>query len=300
MMSEAIHSLADTMNQCLLLIGIRRSQKKGTGPVGNYREAYVWALISSVGIFFLGAGVTIHHGITGLIHHESELTDDSLAMLVLAISFLIEFTTLVIAIRSVKQSAKAAHVSLSQFIIAGSDPTAVAVVLEDGVAVLGVIVAAACIAATKYTHNEAYDSAGSIIIGTLLAFVASFLINKNSQLLTGVSINQKQMTDFSNALKDHPGVKHVKDLRGELIGLGVCRLKADIEFRGRYIGEKYLTEHKIEDVFARVSVSPKALADFLLEYSDLVVERVGDIIDDIEKTVQQNVPGSVFIDIEPE
>src|SRR3989344_4076969 len=145
MFSEAIHSFADTANQALLLIGLKRSRKKpdkGYG-YGYGRERFFWALISACGIFFVGAGVTVYHGITVLLH-PVPLHIDATLFLVLLASFFIELWTLFIALRSLQRAFPDAPWR-ERF--AEADPTTLAVCLEDSVAVLGVIIAAVSIAA---------------------------------------------------------------------------------------------------------------------------------------------------------
>eukprot|EP00301_Raphidiophrys_heterophryoidea_P022683 c6785_g1_i1.p1 GENE.c6785_g1_i1~~c6785_g1_i1.p1 ORF type:complete len:406 (-),score=99.14 c6785_g1_i1:164-1309(-) len=300
MLSEAIHSFADTMNQVLLIIGMKRAQAAtGDGPVGHYRETYVWALISAVGIFFLGAGVTIHHGIQSLFD-PSEIHDTRIALVVLLLSFVIEGSTLIIAINAVRAQAKQSKQSFFQYVNGGSDPTAVAVVLEDSVAVIGVLVAGISILITELTHNVLFDSIGSILIGLLLGFVAVFLIRKNIVLLTGVSPNEHQLKAFEDVLKNNPLVKKVVDFRGEMLGTGVCRLKADIDFDGTELGKRYLKSVDIQEIHQRVKTSPEELHKFLVEYAEKIMDYLGVVVDDLEAEVRMNVPGTLFIDIEAE
>ena len=101
MMSETIHSFADVMNQALLLIGIKRGSKKADGvyQFGYGRERFVWALMSAVGIFFLGCGFTVMHGIEALQHPE-ELSSIGWAMGVLSISLLLDLGVFIYAFRA--------------------------------------------------------------------------------------------------------------------------------------------------------------------------------------------------------
>ena len=107
MLSESIHTLADMLNQILLLIGIVRSDKDADQyyQYGYKSERYVWALISAVGIFFLGCGVTIYHGIQTLLHPH-ELVGLGWALGVLVVSFVIEGIVLAIAVRGAKDQSK--------------------------------------------------------------------------------------------------------------------------------------------------------------------------------------------------
>lgn len=139
MFSEAIHSFADTSNQALLMIGIRRSNKKATDTFiyGYKKERFLRALISACGIFFVGAGITTYHGITSLIS-PGEIHINQRTFIILAIAFVIESITLGIALREVKKTTTHRKWRL---ILEHADPITLAVVYEDGIAVIGVAIA---------------------------------------------------------------------------------------------------------------------------------------------------------------
>ena len=105
-LSEAIHTFADLLNQILLLVGIKRSAHGANEDYayGFGAERYVWALISAVGIFFLGCGVTVYHGVSSLLHETAPVSGYGWAVGVLVVSFLIEFYVLSVAVRSVRRS----------------------------------------------------------------------------------------------------------------------------------------------------------------------------------------------------
>ncbi|MCK4425399.1 MAG: cation diffusion facilitator family transporter, partial [Deltaproteobacteria bacterium] len=164
MFAEAIHSLADTANQALLWIGISRSRigPSREFPFGRGQERFVWGLISACGVFFVGAGVTIYHGIHGLLHpYEPEI--NKWTVIVLAISFLAEGGSLLVAWHDRKKG----------------DTANLAVLMEDSAAVFGVILVAITLFLTKYTGNVYWDSIGSIIIGIILAVIAIVLMREN-------------------------------------------------------------------------------------------------------------------------
>src|SRR3989344_4830439 len=143
MFSEGIHSLADTANQILLLIGLRRSLKKADEDFeyGYGNELSFWALISACGIFFVGAGVTAYHGITSFLHpHEIEISPLVFGVLITAL--IIESYTLWVATSQLK---KAFPRMRWRRRLAEADPSTLAVFLEDAVAVLGVTIAAGSI-----------------------------------------------------------------------------------------------------------------------------------------------------------
>ena len=203
MFSEAIHSLADTGNQAILAYGISKSESKPTKshPYGYSNIQYVMALISGVGIFCVGAGLSVYHGVIGLLVPHS-MEGIWVAMTILGISFVSESVTLALAVRSIQQSARNQDMTFSQFVWSGWDPCVNVVLLEDLAAVLGVVTAAGCMGLSHYTGSPPVrqstmsdclvftgshipDAVGSIVIGGLLGTVATFMIWSNTNNLVG-------------------------------------------------------------------------------------------------------------------
>ncbi|HEY5587411.1 MAG TPA: cation transporter, partial [Candidatus Paceibacterota bacterium] len=140
MFAESVHSFADTLNQSLLLVGLKRSKRPAdeSRGYGYGIERFFWSLISACGILFIGAGVTVYHSIDSLLHHNnSNIHDFNYSIiLILCLAFVVEGTTLLIAFKELKGKQKN-----SKKIFTEADPVTLAVVYEDGAAVLGVIVA---------------------------------------------------------------------------------------------------------------------------------------------------------------
>ena len=166
MFSEAIHSMADTLNQIILAYGIHKSNSAPTKdhPYGYSNIQYVSALISGVGIFCLGAGLSVYHGITGLVTpHEME--GIWLAMGILGLSFVSESVTLALAVKSIRRSAMEQNMSFTEFVWSGWDPCVNVVLLEDLAAVAGVVIAAGCMGLSQYSGSHIPDAIGSLAIG---------------------------------------------------------------------------------------------------------------------------------------
>lgn len=193
-LAEAVHSVVDIANQALLRTGLARSVKQPDASYnyGYRREVFVWSLISGVGIFCLGAGVSIVHGVHGLMHPNPVIEHLGASLAVLFISFVIESYSLSVAYRALAEGAKLAGMPVKQYVKLGIDPTSTSVVCEDGAAVLGLVVAAGCLMITKVTGNAAYDAVGSIVVGTLLGAVAVFLIQTNRKALIGRSLSPQK------------------------------------------------------------------------------------------------------------
>lgn len=187
MLSEGIHSVVDTGNQLLLLLGIHKSKKPAddSHPFGHGKDLYFWGLVVAMLLFSIGGGMSIYEGITHL-RHPSELSDPTWSYVVLGLAFIIEGTVFVIAIRELmRQKPKGAN--LWQAMKASKDPAIYIVVAEDAAALAGVTVAATGIFLGHLLNNPFWDGAASIVIGLILAIVAMYLAYESKGLLLGES-----------------------------------------------------------------------------------------------------------------
>ena len=298
LLSEGIHSLADVSNQILLAIGLARSEREPTPehPYGYGREAFLFALISAVGIFWFGCGVTLYHGISGLLHpHEVEAPQ--LAMGILIFSVVVESITLWIAFKVVLDSAKEAGMGFREYLTKGSDPMGVAVLLEDGAAVFGVLLAMATLGLSMVTHNPIWDAVGSTLIAILLGAVAIFLVLRNRTMLLEPSISTEQRSQVLDVLDQDPVVESVHDVKTTVIGTNQVRFKAEIDFDGAVIAQKYLKTQDLNALQEQLQ-SSETLEPFLVEYGNHIVDALGDEIDRLEKKIQQTLPSIKHVDIE--
>lgn len=296
MFSESIHSLADTANQSLLLIGVERSHKKPNSehPYGHGRERYIWALISACGIFFLGCGVTIYHGVITLVE-KHEFVFSYWAVAVLILSFVIEGFTLWLAYHELKtRYPKAKWKTISR----EADPTTLAVVYEDGLAVLGVLIALVSIGLAEYTGNSYWDAIGSIIIGALLGIVAIVLINKNRHYLITKSIPQSMADEVKEILLADPAIEKIYDFKSAIFDADKYLVKCDVEFNASALMKDMNKYHFLANEYEEVQGDQEEFNKFCVEYLDRVPRLVGSKIDDIEKKIKERFPQIVFIDIE--
>ena len=295
MLSEAIHTAADLLNQILLLVGIVRSGKTADTEFayGYAAERYVWALISAVGIFFLGCGVTIYHGVESLFSDHHELKEAGWAIGVLIFSFLLEAYVLWVAVKAAMQQAEGKP--FFQFMRTEADPATVAVVLEDSAACLGVLIALAAIILYQVTGHAYWDAVGSISIGVLLGAIAIWLIYRNTQLLVGVSIPPKIRQQVEKIINDNPAVEEIVDMKTRVLDTETYRIKADIRFDGEALSEKL--KNQVDAAYDKVKTREEFHA-FAKEYADDVVELLADEIDAIEKKIQQEIPKARHMDLE--
>ncbi|GAQ84389.1 hypothetical protein KFL_001870105 [Klebsormidium nitens] len=304
MLAEAVHSLADIANQALLAYGIylsRRAPDKWH-PYGYGKDRFIWALISATGIFCCGAGINIVHGVHCLMAPEP-VANIGLGLAVLAASGLAEGGSFWVAYKAVRDSAKAENMPTIKYLWAGLDPTAVAVLMEDGAAVIGLGVAAAALVATHATGNPVYDAIGSIGVGVLLGGVAAFLIQRNRSALLGRSMDEHEMQELMHLLKADPVVHAIYDAKSEVIGPGEFRFKAEIDFRGHVVVRHFLQRaghRQVLDHFekALANNTDAAVEEALEQYGTAIVQSIGDEVDRLEQVIQRKVPEMRHVDIE--
>ena len=184
MLSEAVHSLVDTVNELLLLYGIARSARPADSvhPLGYGRELYFWSFIVALLIFALGAGVSIYEGVNRLLH-PAALDRPGVIFAVLAISLAFEGASWLVGMRAFR----AAKRSLSwwEAFRRSKDPPTFIVVFEDSAALLGILAAAGGTAATVLSGDSRWDGIASLVIAAILAGVAALLARESKELLIG-------------------------------------------------------------------------------------------------------------------
>ncbi|MEI7890488.1 MAG: cation transporter [bacterium] len=294
--SEAVHSVADVFNQILLMVGIKKSQRPSDGDFhyGYSNERFFWALISACSIFFLGAGITIYHGVVGLLHKE-DVHVGSIALFILATSFVIELGTFFIALRELRANNKKRK---WKDIFSYGDPTTIAVLLEDAVAVLGVSVAFFSILLSRYTGNPIWDAMGSIVIGVLLGAMAIVLININRGFLMRKSIPEEIEEKVIEILEGDPAIEKVIDFKSVVIDIGKYHIKCEVEINGSALMRKMYRKDALKREFEEIDGDYDEFLRFCVDYADRVPRMIGTRIDDVEKKIKDEIPEVRHIDIE--
>lgn len=184
MLSEAIHSLVDTSNQGLLLVGLRRSKRPAdeTHPFGYSKELYFWSFIVAILLFSLGAGVAIYEGVEK-IADPHPVTDPIVNYIVLAVAFALEGVSTIKAFSAF--NAQRGRMPVLTALRASKDPALFTVLLEDTAALAGLVVATIGIAIAHATGNPWADGVASIIIGLILGAVAIFMSIEIRSLIVG-------------------------------------------------------------------------------------------------------------------
>lgn len=318
LLAETLHSLADVMNQVLLRMGIVKSRKAPTTlhPYGFHREKYIYALMSAVSIFCLGAGASLLHGVQALFE-PPHLQDMAYSLMVLGGSSVLEIYSLRVAAKSMADGAVAQGHSMRGwkdwvgYIMRGRDPTTAAVLAEDVGAVAGLGIAGLFTSLTWITGNPVYDAIGSMAVGALMGGIAMMLIRNNKQFLIGRSMRSADHQRIVDHLLRDPMVLAVLDAKSEELGDGVYRFKAEIQWSGEKVVEKYLRSQGRSSVYRNLrsvvcrpeaSVEEGVLQDAMdmamMEFGRGVIRTVGEEIDRLETEMKEMVPGLRYVDLE--
>ncbi len=295
MLAEAIHSLADTLNQLLLFVGIQHGSGKPTRqyPWGKGQARYVWNLVSALGIFFIGFGVTTYHGIQSMIHPEITNSNGSfeIPIIILCFSLLAEGYSLFVAIHSIHETR--GELSFTKFIFQGDDPTSVAILLEDSIAVLGVLLAFVGIWFSRSYHTHLPDAIAATIIGCLLGVMAVILAVANGRILMGVSASIDWEASIREYVESYPSVEHVVSLKTAVLAPGRVRLSIEVEFHGGILINRQQIEKDAEEI--RRGDDPTYI---LVETAERMVRTVGREINKLEADIHKEFPEIVMIDLE--
>jgi cation diffusion facilitator family transporter len=232
MAAEAAHSAVDTINEVLLLTGLRRSARVADRrhPLGYGRERFFWSLLTAVTIFGAGALFAFLEGANTIIEGGSDQPSPLIAYIVLAVSFVLEGTSWLRAVRQMRAEAREADVSFFYHVRHTDDPTAKSVLLEDTAALLGLLFAFAGVGLHQLTGSSVWDGAGSLLIGATLTLVAYFLGRTNMELLIGTQADMRLVRAIGGMLGDQPEVDAVVDLVTLMTGTGQVLVCARLDF----------------------------------------------------------------------
>ena len=263
MLAEAVHSVADTSNQGLLLLGQRTSQRKATKehPFGYGRDRYFYSFIVALMLFTLGSAFAFYEGIHKLQHPEP-LTSPMVAVIILVVAIALEtysFRTAIVESRKIK-----GDVGWWGFIRQSRTPELPVVLLEDAGALFGLVFALFGVGLAVITDDPVWDGIGTLMIGALLGVIAIILIIEMKSLLIGEGATPKELDEVSAAIT----------------GGRVQRL---IHIRTQYIGPDELL------VAAKIALEP-----------GLPLAEVATEIDAAEARIREAVPAARLIYLEPD
>jgi cation diffusion facilitator family transporter len=264
MLSESIHSLADTGNQALLLLGGRRAKLKATPmhPFGYGRERYFWSFVVALVLFSLGSLFSLYEGLHKLEHPEPlESPQWAIGILLFAIvaeSF--SFRTAIVESNHVRGDA-----SWVEFIRHAKIPELPVVLLEDLGALIGLVFALSAVSASALTEDGIYDAYGTLAISALLGVIAVVLMVEMKSLLIGEGASPDDEAAIVDAIEREPEVRRLIHLKTEHLGPEELLVAAKVEFE-----------------------------------ADLSVAQLADAVNRIEVHVRTQVPGTGPMYVEPD
>jgi cation diffusion facilitator family transporter len=211
MLAEAIHSLADSGNQLLLLLGMKQSRRPPTMdyPLGFGKSIYFWSFLVALVLFSMGGVFSIYEGWHKLNHPEL-LTSPMIAIGVLIFAIIAEAISLWGCVREVNKERHGRNF-LAWFRESRTSELVV-VFGEDIAALLGLVVALAAILATMVTGNPVYDALGTILIGLLLLVIAFYIAIEVKALLIGQSVEPHVLESMRRFLKNRPEIDELYNL----------------------------------------------------------------------------------------
>ena len=274
MFSEGIHSLVDTGNGTLLLLGLRLSRKAAdeTHPFGYGKELYFWTLIVALLVFVLGGGASIAEGISR-VKEPHVLGSAAWSYAILALSFLFEGTALFISLKEFRKVQ--GGLSVWKAIQKSKDPSTFTVIFEDTAAVLGLIAATLGIFLSAALHRPLLDGVASIVIGVILIAVALLLIMESKALLVGEGADRQVLRSIRSLALSDEAVERVGYPLTMYFGPHSILLTMNVQFRQGLSGT--VIEESVDRIEAAIRAKHPDVRHIYLEVDSVrTVRRGGD------------------------
>jgi len=234
LVAETAHSIADSVNQILLYVGIRRSVQPPTQkhPLGHGKERYFWALIVALFLFFGGGLFSIYEAYERFTHPQ-QLGLVWVGFVVLGLSMVFETFSLSVAVREVRHAAHEQRIPVRRFLQQLRDPALRTVLYEDSAALAGLVTAIAGLGLTVLTGDHRFDALASAVIGLILIYVAYQLAWGARGLIVGEAPPEEVLDEIRATIASEPGVDKVIDLRAVQMGTNQLLVLARVSVRDR-------------------------------------------------------------------
>jgi len=307
MISEFVHSVVDCGNQALLLVGLNSSQHAPdrSHPYGYGKAIYFWALVSALGTFFLGAGVSMTHAVGELMNPRVMTEVPWEVWGVLGMSFVVDgyvFSKTVQGVRaSMRIDGSQDTKNMSFWTYATTkvrDPATLAVLLEDGAACLGVVLAIGGIGMTQYTGLPIFDGMAGIGISALLGVMGIALVNVNHRYLIGHGVDRATREDIQQIILGRRSIDNVHAVQTQWTGPDTFSYKAEVDFDGTFLAAKLMPRYQQEFFDAKESLD-RDLRVLLAWYAEDVMRAVEREIRHIEEEIRKKYPAAQYIELEP-
>jgi cation diffusion facilitator family transporter len=267
MLAEAFHSTADTGNEFLLLLGLKRSERPADAdhPFGHGKELYFWSLLVAIFIFGMGGGFSFYEGFSRALKPRP-ISSPGWNYAVLGAAAMFEGYSWYVARRALDSQRKPGD-TLWRLIRRSKDPTVFTVFLEDSAALIGIGIAFLGIFLGQLFNNPYLDPAASMLIGVLLAAVAILLAMESGALLVGESANSDQIRRVREIIRSEPAVEAVGDLLTMQLGVDQVLLTIAIKFR-RDLGVSQI-ESTIDRLERRIRQEEPSIKRIFIEAESL-------------------------------
>lgn len=250
MLSEGIHSLVDTGNGGLMLLGLKEARQPADQlhPFGYGKALYFWTLVVSVSIFGIGGGVSLYEGITHIIHVTPEILNTSPVTnyIVLALATVIEGASSLVAFKQFNLAR--GKQGIWQYVTTTKDPSTYTIVFEDSAALLGLVFAFVGVFLGHLLKNPYLDGVASVVIGLLLMGVAFILAFQTKGLLLGEGADASMLADIRKRVESDPAVERSAEILTMYIGPDALLVNLAIMFKTTVTPEQmHQAIHRIED-----------------------------------------------------
>jgi len=264
MLSEGIHSLVDTGNGILLLLGIKKSKRPADEihPFGYGNEVYFWSFIVAILIFALGGGIALYEGIEHILHPK-EITDVIWNYIVLILAIIFEGSALSIGLKEFNKTRE--NTSFYKALIDTKDTPTAAIVIEDSAAVAGLTIALLTLFLGQITGIVYFDGIGSVLIGLLLLSVSTFFAIECKSLLIGEGLPESAIKKINKILSKDEAVTAYKRPLTLYFGPNEVLVNLNVNFK-----------------------------------DDLVSDEIEQIVDRLENEIKKSIPSVNRIFIEAE
>ncbi|MEF9958252.1 MAG: cation diffusion facilitator family transporter, partial [Acinetobacter sp.] len=268
MLSEAVHSVVDTLNEILLLYGLKKSQQPANHkhPFGYGRELYFWAFIVALLVFALGSVVSLYQGIQH-IQQPEEMKSPLVNYVVLGFAILCEGISWFVALKSFKKMK--GDMGYFEAFRRSKDPTTFTVLFEDSAALIGLLIALIGIFSAHQLNMPVLDGVASILIGVVLAISALLLARETKGLLLGETADPQLRHNILKVAQEDPAVYSANGVLTEQMGAHQVIASLSLEFKD------HLTSDEIETCVNRIetkirSIHPEIVALFIKPQTKLV------------------------------
>ncbi len=257
MLSEGIHSVVDTSNELLLLLGIKRSKKPPDKqhPFGHGQELYFWSLIVSILIFGIGGGMSVYEGINHILH-PSPMENVIWNYMVLASAFIFESVSIYIAIRDLLKNSRTEK-NFWKKLRNSKDPGFFIVIYEDAADLAGLFIAFLGVILSSYFNSPLIDGIASVMIGLVLTVIAILMIIESHNLLIGESAGMELVDETEKLIREDDDVREVKTPLTMQLSPDEVLLALNLEFKKELTGVQIVSsitrlEKMIKEKFPQV------------------------------------------------